>query len=231
MPTELIIAYTLFLFVVLYVAITMKSVVNAMFNITWSIWPIIAWLCLTAAASTSGFLLDFSATPPRIALLIVPPFATVIYIVSRRSITPWLDAQPLTTLILPQTFRIVVEVVLWLLFLSGKLASLLTFEGRNFDVIAGIGAVAAYLYLRRTPSAAVSLIFNITGLLLLVNVTVHGIGSTPTALNIFTTVPPNTIMATWPMVWLPAFVVPSAYLLHFLSLRQTLRYRTTLSTK
>jgi len=226
MSAELIIAYTLFLFVVLYVARTLQSVINAMFNITWSIWPIIAWLCLTAAVSSSGFLLDFSATPPRIVLLIVPPFATVIYIVTRRSIIPWLDAQPLATLILPQSFRIAVELVLWMLFLNGKLSSLLTFEGRNFDVIAGLGAVVAYLYLRRTPSVAVSLIFNITGLLLLVNVTVHGIGSTPTALNIFTTTPPNTIMASWPMVWLPAFVVPAAYLLHLLSIRQTLRLNT-----
>ena len=182
-----------------------------------------AWLGVTATMAATGFLQDFTSTPPRVVFAIVPSFLMVAFVATRSAAGTWLDRKPLHTLIAPQSFRIVMELVLWMLFLDGKLASLLTFEGRNFDIIAGLGAVAATSLLRRNSSAVMSIVYNVIGVLLLLNVTVHGLGSTPTVLRFIVTDPPNIIMATWPMVWLPAFVVPAAYLMHFLSIRQAIR--------
>jgi hypothetical protein len=42
----------------------------------------------------------------------------------------------------------------------------------------------------------------------------------PTPFRVFMNEPSNTIVAKFPIVWLPALLVPLAYGLHFLSLRQ-----------
>ena len=78
--------------------------------------------------------------------------------------------------------------------------------------------------LRRSANRALAITYNVIAVALLVNIVAHGIGSTPTVLQVFVTDPPNVIMASWPMIWLPAFAVPAAFLLHFLSLRQALRH-------
>jgi len=49
---------------------------------------------------------------------------------------------------------------------------------------------------------------------------VHAQLSAPTPWGILETDPPTTFIADWPYVWLPGFLVPLAWLLHAVSLRQ-----------
>jgi len=51
-------------------------------------------------------------------------------------------------------------------------------------------------------------------------VVVHALLSTPTPFRVLVTDPPTTFIAAVPYVWLPAFLVPLAWLLHGVSLRQ-----------
>ena len=60
------------------------------------------------------------------------------------------------------------------------------------------------------------------GILILLNVVVHAQLSTPT-FRVFITQPPVTFIAYVPWIWLPAFLVPLAWALHALSIRQLLR--------
>ena len=91
-----------------------------------------------------------------------------------------------------------------------------------FDVLAGLTApVIVYLcFVKGTWSRRVAIYWNIAGLLLLLNIVSIAILSTPVPFRVFMNEPANTLVATFPFVWLPAFLVPIAYSMHFFSLRQ-----------
>ena len=96
----------------------------------------------------------------------------------------------------------------------------MTFEGRNFDVIAGLtGPFIAYLF---NKNRTVMIAYNFMGLALLLNIVVIAVLSIPTPFRVFMNEPANTIVAYFPIVLLPAFLVPLAYTLHFFSLKQLL---------
>ena len=65
--------------------------------------------------------------------------------------------------------------------------------------------------------------WNVAGILILVNVVVHAQLSTPSPFRVFITPPPVTFIAYVPWIWLPAFLVPLAWALHALSIRQLRR--------
>jgi hypothetical protein len=129
-----------------------------------------------------------------------------------------------------QSFRILIEIQLLWLFKDGLLPKLLTFEGRNFDILIGLSAPVVAWYVHREHRAdrgcpRLVAVWNILGLCLLTNVVVHGILSMPTAFQVFTEPPGNVVMALFPWIWIPTFVVPLAYLLHILSLRREWAFR------
>jgi hypothetical protein len=121
-----------------------------------------------------------------------------------------------------QSFRIVVELLLWMAFTKGLLPEQMTFEGRNFDVFAGIlGLLAGWLMLRNKRWwKAVALVYNIIGLGLLMNILVIAVLSMPTSLRYFMNEPANTIVAEFPFIYLPGILVVIALALHIFSLRQ-----------
>jgi hypothetical protein len=68
----------------------------------------------------------------------------------------------------------------------------------------------------------VAIIYNFVSLALLVNIVATAILSTPYPFRVFMNEPANTIVAYFPFVLLPSFLVPIAYFMHFISLRQLL---------
>ena len=112
--------------------------------------------------------------------------------------------------------------MLWQLAVAGVLPELLSFHGRNVDILVGLTApVVAYAcFVRRAWPARVAGWWNWAGIVILLNVVVHAQLSAPTPWRIFETDPPTTVIADWPYIWLPAFLVPLAWLLHAVSLRQ-----------
>jgi hypothetical protein len=126
-----------------------------------------------------------------------------------------------TRLVALQSFRIFVELLLWRLFILGKMPVQMSLEGRNWDVLTGITAIViAYLIGKEKISRTGILIWNLAGLGLLLNIVIIAILSMPTPFRVFMTEPSNTIVTQFPVSWLPAFLVPLAYGLHFLSLRK-----------
>lgn len=189
---------------------------------------LLAWLGLTGLLAVSGFYQNFSAVPPRFTSAVLPPLLLGIAATAaclRPQGRLWLKALPQSWLIGAQSFRFFVEGILWALYVQGALAPLMTFHGRNWDVLVGLTApVMAGLALRHGNRVRGALIgWNVLGLALLVNVAVHGILSAPTPFRVFITDPPNMILTTFPYVWLPGFLVPLAFLLHLLSLVKLLR--------
>ena len=181
--------------------------------------PLAGWLAVTGVLAASGFFADFTGVPPRIALAVVPPLAAVVTVTA---LTPSLSSIPAVWLVAPQAFRIVMELILWRLAAHGGVSEMMTFHGRNFDVLTGLTApVVAWAMAHGHVGARGVVLWNLAGLALVTNVFVRGLLSVPTAFRLIVTDPPNTVVAGFPFVWLGAFVVPVAYLLHTLSLRRT----------
>jgi hypothetical protein len=117
-----------------------------------------------------------------------------------------------------------VEVLLWMLFLQNLVPVQMTFEGRNLDILAGIfGPIVGYFCLhKKSLSKSVAVIYNIVSLALLINIVATAILSTPYPFRVFMNEPANIIVAYFPFVLLPSFLVPLAYFIHLISLRQLL---------
>ncbi len=182
----------------------------------------ITWAVLLTVLSYNGFFNDFSKLPPRPALALLVPLPFVLWFAFSKTGTQLLQQVPAHWLVLMQSFRIFVEVLIWLSFLAGKLPIQMSFEGRNYDVLTGILALpAGYVLLKKkTYSHAIVIGFNTTGILLLLNILIIAVLSMPTPFRYFMNEPANTIVAQFPFILLPGALVPLAYSLHILSIRQ-----------
>ena len=180
------------------------------------------WSVLLLILSYKGFFADFSHLPPKpgIALLVPLPFV-LLFTFSKKG-TELLQSIPSHWLIYLQSFRIAVELLLLLAFIGGKLPVQMTFEGRNFDIVTGVLAlpVGYLLATRKSYAKKLALAFNVIGLLLLLNILIIAVLSMPTPFRYFMNEPANTIVARFPYILLPGVLVPIAYGLHILSLRQ-----------
>jgi hypothetical protein len=183
---------------------------------------LVGWLALTGLLAERGFFDDFQSIPPRLVLALGPPLLTLLALTFSRRIAPLLAALPPAWPVAAQTFRIPVEIVLWRLTVAGVIPELLSFTGRNVDILVGLTApVVAYAcFVRRAWPERVAVWWNWAGIVILLNVVVHAQLSAPTPWRIFETDPPTTFIADWPYIWLPDFLVPLAWLLHAVSLRQ-----------
>ena len=183
---------------------------------------IIAWLILLGVLSIRGFFSDFSALPPRLVFALLPPLLVVVLFIRSRTGKEFLQQMPPQWLIYLQSFRILVEIAIWLFVRDGLLPVQLSFEGRNFDILTGLFAfpVGYYCFVKKTWSPTVALLYNIAGLALLVNVIILSTLSMPTPLRVFHNQPDSSLLTGFPLIFLPGLLVPLAYTLHIFSLRQ-----------
>ena len=158
--------------------------------------------------------------PPGAAAVLVPALAATIAVLialSRPRFRGVLDAMPLTALVLAQSFRFPVEIVLAMLAEARLIPQIMTYHGTNFDILTGLtaplAAGAALLGWRRSVLA-----WNILGLALVINVAGTAMLSFSGPTNVIKVTPPADFVVTFPLVWLPAFLVPVALLLHGLAI-------------
>lgn len=183
---------------------------------------VFCWAGLLTVLSLSGFFVNFSALPPRIGLAVLIPLPIVLIVALSRTGTEWLRRIQPQRLIYWQSFRILVEIVLWVTYMRGLIPVQMSFEGRNFDVLSGLLAIPVgyYCFVRKSWPRWIVVAYNIMGLALLLNVLVISILSMPTPLRYFHNEPASTLMGHFPFIFIPGILVPLAYSLHILSLRQ-----------
>lgn len=182
------------------------------------------WIVLISIASLSGFTSNFDSLPPRPAIFIVVPAIALIFILRARQTKQILQSIPPQYLINIQIFRVPVEILLWFLLLSGVTPIQMTFEGRNFDILVGLTApIAVYFtFSKGRFNRKLAIAWNVFGLLLLANILIIAILSMPTPLRMFMNEPANTEVGKFPVIFLPAILVPIAYYFHAFSLKQLL---------
>lgn len=185
------------------------------------LYALVGWTVFVSIWSLSGKMQDFSIFPLNMApILFIPLIAVLIVSFSSggKEILAHVDPQAIIKL---QSFRFFVELVIWLLFIEKMLPVQMTFEGRNFDVISGVTApLVAWLVANQKINRAVVALWNIACLGLLINILTVAILSMPTEFQYFFNQPYNIAVTQFPYAFLPAFLVPLAYMLHFFSLRQ-----------
>jgi hypothetical protein len=182
------------------------------------------WFLLISTLAFLGVFANFAAIPPRLPIALVFPMIVLIIILIRsKNLDSILAHTPPQWLLNIQFFRFFVEILLWFLFLAQQLPERMTFEGYNFDILAGItGPIFAYLcFANQQHKKWLAIIWNIAGLLLLLNIVSIALLSMPTPLQVFPE--DNTIVGSFPVALLPTILVPIAYYMHLLSLRQLLK--------
>jgi hypothetical protein len=173
--------------------------------------------------SLSGVMARFELFPFNFMPVLAVPFVIAIWIGFSKDFSDILHNIPVATIIRLQSFRFFVEILLLMLYLNNSAPIQMTFEGRNFDILVGITApLVAWLTTKQKISKWALILWNICSLGLLVNIVTIAILSTPTPIRVFMNEPANTIVAYFPISWLPGLLVPLAFTLHVLSLKQLL---------
>jgi hypothetical protein len=186
---------------------------------------ILAWMILQFFLGKSGFYTNGFTRPPRFLLLIAPPLLVLVILFLTKKGRQFMDSWNMSMLTLLHTVRIPVEIILYFLYLAKTIPALMTFEGRNFDIIAGLTAPIIYYFyfLKKQLSNTVLLLWNISCLCLLINIVVIAVLSAPGSLQQFAFDQPNIAIAHFPFNWLASVVVPLVLMAHASGLRRLLR--------
>jgi hypothetical protein len=122
--------------------------------------------------------------------------------------------------------RIPVEIVLFLLAANKTIPELMTFSGRNFDIISGITAPIIYLLCFRgnqLRNPRLLLAWNFICLGLLLNIVMNAILSAPFPFQKFAFAQPNIAILYFPFSWLPLFIVVVVLFSHLVALSRLLK--------
>jgi hypothetical protein len=184
---------------------------------------ILLWAVIISVLSLTGVTGNFNLFPLNFAPLIIAPLVIILFATFSRKTTDLLQHVSRKNIVQLQVFRLFVEIVLWMLFIQNLAPEQMTFEGRNLDILSGITApLVAYFF---SNNRKVMIAWNLICLGFLINIVAVAILSLPSPFRVFMNEPANTIVTKFPFIFLPGFLVPLAYGLHFLSLKQLLNQK------
>jgi hypothetical protein len=189
------------------------------------VWILCAWLLLQAFVSKTGFYTNTASVPPRFMLTLLPPFMLVAVLFILPGGRRFIDALNIKTLTLLHTIRIPVELVLLWLFIQKTIPVIMTFEGRNFDILSGLTApVIFYLFfVKKRVGNTFLLVWNVCCLALLLNIVITAVLSAPFRFQQLAFEQPNIAVLYFPFAWLPSCIVPMVLFSHLAAIRQLLR--------
>lgn len=189
---------------------------------------LILWLIIQAVLTLKNvYNSDTNSFPPKIMLFgVLPPLLIIIALFSMKKGRQFIDSLLLTNITYLNIVRIPVEIVLFWLFLNKAIPELMTFEGRNYDIISGITApIIAYFGITKGKiNRKIILIWNFICLGLLINIVVNAFLSAPSPVQRFAFEQPNIAILNFPFSWLPTFIVPIVLFGHLVSIRQLLKH-------
>lgn len=205
---------TTFLTIFLFFKATQKSIKSLI--------VLIAWLGLQSILAAKGFYAANTTLPPRFLLLVGPPLLFIILLFSTKAGRDYINNLNIKWLTLLHIVRIPVELVLLWLSIYKVVPDLMTFEGRNFDIISGITAPLVYYwgFVKYKMRHTLLIVWNIACLALLFNIVINAILSTPYPFQQFAFDQPNIALFYFPFVWLPCCIVPLVLFSHLVTIRQ-----------
>lgn len=202
--------------------VTLLFFYKASGNSKWVLTGSLAWLAIQAIVASTGFYTITNSIPPRLILALLPPLILIALLFSTytgRNFIDRLDASTLTAL---HIIRVPVEFVLLWLFINKTVPGIITFEGRNFDILSGLTSpfVWYFGFVKNRLGKKILLAWNIACLLLLLNVVITAILSAPFNFQQFAFDQPAIAILYFPFIWLPCFVVPVVLFAHLVAIKR-----------
>jgi hypothetical protein len=186
----------------------------------------LAWLAVTGLLAWKGFFKNTSAIPPRLFLVMLPAIIGVVLVMITKPGRRFIDALHLKNLTILHIVRIPVELVLYWLAAQRTIPELMTFAGRNFDILSGITAPIIYLICFKGSlliNRKLLLAWNFICLGLLLNIVINAILAAPFPFQQFAFDQPNIAIFYFPFIWLPAFIVMAVLFSHLAAIRKLLK--------
>lgn len=176
------------------------------------------WIAILSFLSLSPRYTFSKSLLPIFPLVTIPPALFILLLFITKRGKQFIKRLDIKTVMIVHFARILVEIGLACLAVYQLVPKSLTFEGRNFDILIGLSAPAVYYFgfVKRKLNKSTILIWNIIGLVSLVNV----IGNT--VFTVLVLKQPNFALGYFPFFLLPAFIVPVILLAHLASIRQIL---------
>lgn len=183
---------------------------------------IIVWLLVQSVFGLTGFYLARDTFPPGFILLALPAILLIIVLFLLPKGRIFIDSFDTKTLTILHIVRVPVELTLYWLFIYEAVPQVMTFEGRNFDIVAGITAPVVYYfgYVKNSLNRSFLITWNLVCLGLLLNIVIIAVLSLPTPFQQFGFNQPNRAVFYFPFTWLPACIVPVVLFAHLTTLRK-----------
>ena len=183
------------------------------------------WLLIQSIIAFSGLYLNFNSFPPRMMILgLLPSLIFLISLFFSKNGKLFIEQIDLKILTYVHTIRLPIEIILFLLFSAELMSIYVTLEGTNFDIITGISApvIALIAFKKKKILKKTLLIWNFLGLLLLINVMVTAVLSTPSTIQMIAFNQPNIAILYFPFNFLPSYIAPLMLFSHLVAIKKLL---------
>lgn len=182
---------------------------------------IVAWIFLISVQTFNGYFTNLSGFP-RLPMFVLLSMSIVVMAFVWPRARAIVMEMPITTLHYLHIIRVPLSMVLWWLAVSNAIPMDMTFEGSNLDIISGISAPFAAVFMvgARSKSRIGAVIWNLLALGLLINAAVLSISYLPYFYTPNGGEMGNLGVFYFPYVLLPTFVLPSIVFSHIASLFQ-----------
>jgi hypothetical protein len=178
-----------------------------------------AWLLFTGALAATGYLLRFDFTPPPFAILFMLTLTMGVGLGTSKVGLRTAQVIPLHWLVLSQSFRLPLELIMHQAAVEGTMPNVMSFSGLNFDIVTGISAIVVGLWLKRGGSIELARWWNRLGSALLMAIIMIALLSSP-LIRAFGNDQVNIWVAFVPFVWLPTILVAFAIIGHIVIYRR-----------
>jgi hypothetical protein len=183
------------------------------------------WMAIQSVIATTGFFTVANTFPPRLLMLIALPLGCIVSLFFTSKGRSFIEKFDVKTLTLLHSIRIAIETVLFWLFINKTVPQLMTFEGRNFDLLSGVTAPLVYYFgfVKRKLGPKQMLVWNFICLAILLFTVSNAILSAPTPFQKLAFDQPTIAVLYFPFVWLPGIVVPLVILSHLITIRALIK--------
>ena len=182
---------------------------------------LVGWVFFISVQTFNGYFTNLSGFPRLLLMSGITLIAIILLFIWPRTRTILMN-MPITTLHYIHIVRVPIEMVLWWLAVSRAIPMEMTFEGANLDIISGISAPFAAVFMvgARSKSRIGAIIWNLIALALLINIAKMSVSYMPYFYTASRGEIINLGVFYFPYVLLPTFIVPAILFSHLVSLFQ-----------
>jgi len=181
----------------------------------------LGWAVIAAILAYRGYLRppDAQSVPPIGIFLVIVLLALTFSLTFSRSLRSLLTNQK--NLIWLNVWRLE-GIVFLILMVKGQMPALWALPAGIGDIIVGVSAPWIARSVNTSNGRRRAIVFNLFGLLDLIDAVGLGIMTSPGRLHVFHTIPTSELVTGFPLALVPTFLVPLAFALQLVSLLQLL---------